>query len=317
MTTIFKKCYHYGINMIGKKLSLILGVLALSLLLVGVVNACSCPLDEEDYNQVIEINQWLVSDHATYSSSLGRYYEISSGVIDLDYELVAGEYEITLVSRDYYPTRESTNSATQQNETYYIKFIDGYSFVEETNSTSDLEDGVNPDENIEIVETNLFLPSGTDSLQAFHSAYQTPSGIRNSLEAVCVGINLVKKYSVCGDDFLDTDEECDGESNCTDECKWEEEPEPKQYGFGNVLDYSECLPDWECSGWSDCSNGVMTRTCSDANYCEISYNEPHTTTDCLEPVIKELKVVNPNLGLFFAGIVLLIILLIVLINLRS
>jgi len=97
-----------------------------------------------------------------------------------------------------------------------------------------------------------------------------------------------------------------------------EEPKETSHSNGNILEYKECISDWECSGWSECSNGVMTRTCEDANRCEIAINEPSLTTDCIEPITRNSKVKNnTNNLLFFAGIILLIVLLIILVNLRG
>ena len=41
-----------------------------------------------------------------------------------------------------------------------------------------------------------------------------------------------------------------------------------------------CEPNWECTGWSECSNGFRTRNCHDTNNCAYSYNKPIEKTDC-------------------------------------
>ncbi len=46
---------------------------------------------------------------------------------------------------------------------------------------------------------------------------------------------------------------------------------------------STCQPNWECSGWSECNNAIMTRTCKDTNHCAYSYNKPIEKTGCEIP----------------------------------
>ena len=49
-----------------------------------------------------------------------------------------------------------------------------------------------------------------------------------------------------------------------------------------------CYTNWECGSWSECNNGIKTRTCSDKNHCETPYNKPFESTGC--QVIEESKV---------------------------
>ena len=39
-------------------------------------------------------------------------------------------------------------------------------------------------------------------------------------------------------------------------------------GGGAVVVQEECVPDWECTDWLDCTTGVQKRACIDANKCE-------------------------------------------------
>lgn len=118
----------------------------------------------------------------------------------------------------------------------------------------------------------------------------------------------------CGDGIVNQiTEECDGTSDCTSDCKIKNTDE-KTKSHGNIVEYFECAPNWECSGWSECDNGIMTRKCTDKNFCDYSYNKPIESSIC---TIKQTKIEegNKTIFLFIAGVVLLVILLLILINL--
>jgi len=42
----------------------------------------------------------------------------------------------------------------------------------------------------------------------------------------------------------------------------------------------ECQERWVCSDWSECENGVQSRTCNDANNCGTRNNEPLLSQPC-------------------------------------
>jgi hypothetical protein len=44
-----------------------------------------------------------------------------------------------------------------------------------------------------------------------------------------------------------------------------------------------CTPDWQCNDWSDCSNGIATRECSDNNNCNDLSAMPNTESICASP----------------------------------
>lgn len=83
-----------------------------------------------------------------------------------------------------------------------------------------------------------------------------------------------------------------------------------------------CLSNWDCSAWSECLNGKLTRYCYDTNNCETSsYNRPQEQAECaVSPLIIDNSSLNDNsfngilflIALFCAAIVLLIILIIIL-----
>lgn len=85
-----------------------------------------------------------------------------------------------------------------------------------------------------------------------------------------------------------------------------------------VLEYNECVPNWECSGWSECSNGIMTRSCEDVNYCDYSYNKPLEYSECtVDKVLVENIAKDKHWGLFITGILLLVLLILIIINMRK
>lgn len=49
---------------------------------------------------------------------------------------------------------------------------------------------------------------------------------------------------------------------------------------------STCTPDWQCGAWNSCSaSGAQTRTCTDANACDVGYNKPTETQFCTPPCV--------------------------------
>lgn len=145
---------------------------------------------------------------------------------------------------------------------------------------------------------------------------------------------------ICGDGIINqASEECDlgnlngntcsslgydkGTLSCSSSCTLDtslcENNSPQTSSRKNLittLEYTECIPNWECSGWSECSNGGMTRTCADTNFCDYQYNKPIESSECtMQKSLVEEKV-NNHLGLFFTGVLVLILLLLILINLR-
>ncbi len=132
-------------------------------------------------------------------------------------------------------------------------------------------------------------------------------------------------HCTCGDGELEADEgeECDDGNlvngdGCSSTCQIEEEEDDDvtllSYS-GKKLDFHECIPNWECSGWSECSYGVKTRNCVDEFNCEVEYNKPIESTKCVEPIIANSKTESGLNWFFIFGVILLIILLIILINL--
>ncbi|MEM5844448.1 MAG: hypothetical protein QW841_04370, partial [Candidatus Aenigmatarchaeota archaeon] len=50
-----------------------------------------------------------------------------------------------------------------------------------------------------------------------------------------------------------------------------------------------CQERWVCSEWSECINGIQTRTCVDQNNCGTNNNQPFTSQPCFSEERKEEK----------------------------
>jgi cysteine-rich repeat protein len=125
--------------------------------------------------------------------------------------------------------------------------------------------------------------------------------------------NCQIELPICGDGICNGLENC---STCSTDCGICNNPTPKEKSTSTPLEFFECVPNWKCSGWSECDNGIMTRICEDKNFCDYEYNRPIESSLC---TIQQSLVENePNkyLGWFIGGVVLFIILLSVLINLK-
>jgi cysteine-rich repeat protein len=138
---------------------------------------------------------------------------------------------------------------------------------------------------------------------------------------------------LCGNGIIDAGEQCDdGNLNNFDGCSrlcyieenYEEEDNNNECDNNrdcendkDTLFLSSCEPNWKCTGWSECSNGVMTRECNDKNSCDNAYNQPIEQTNCDSPVLSKVYVENNSDKSFWilGGIMLLIILIIILVNL--
>ncbi|MEM2369035.1 MAG: hypothetical protein QXS77_01960 [Candidatus Pacearchaeota archaeon] len=47
-----------------------------------------------------------------------------------------------------------------------------------------------------------------------------------------------------------------------------------------ISEPSKCEPNWNCTAWSSCIDGVKTRTCIDLNNCGIAERKPEETKEC-------------------------------------
>jgi len=97
-----------------------------------------------------------------------------------------------------------------------------------------------------------------------------------------------EEESVCGNGILEFGEECDdGNTEDCDGCSSTCENEYYELNYGGENDDDDdddndgkCVSDWNCSEWSDCFNGIKTRTCIDLNRCSNSNNKPSEILEC-------------------------------------
>jgi len=149
----------------------------------------------------------------------------------------------------------------------------------------------------------------------------------------------------CGDGNLDEGEQCDLGTlngilcdNSSSSCAYcnlncekiilsyeEEDDEDDDDKNSKEIEFKEqCIPNWKCTGWSDCENGITTRVCTDSNSCSYSYGKPIEANYCentqiLEPTEKNgfsLKSLSSSM-LWFLIFLFLIALLILLILILS
>lgn len=250
-----------------------------------------------------------------------------------DYDLSVDELGIEIYDliNNQYINSEPANLEAEGNYNFKVKIVNELfpSDVSNAKVIMKIDDKIIDEFNFDSPFVNEFtfrgVEIGSEELSSQCYAHEV------SFEVVGQGIecnsgnNIVTKqifvHCTCGDGDLETGEECDdGNLNngdgCSATCQNEnpEEPENNKRNSATTLGFWECVPDWKCSGWSECSNGVTTRTCEDARDCEYKYNKPIESTKCVEPVLENTEVGNLN-WLFVAGIILFILLAIILINL--
>jgi hypothetical protein len=153
---------------------------------------------------------------------------------------------------------------------------------------------------------------------------------------------IVGNYAgFCGDSILSSGEQCDdGSQNgmkcdnsdsscnyCSSSCKIiklnkESNNDDNNDNNGGssrrMLSLDFCEPDWKCSQWGECFDGIRLRSCEDKNGCGTSMNKPDETRMCEESLPKILLGQKEGssgsmIWIIIAGIIIMA-LLVVLIN---
>ena len=112
--------------------------------------------------------------------------------------------------------------------------------------------------------------------------------------------SAVRQQGYCGDGECDSsiDESC---STCSADCgSCSSGSSRSSSSDGSISlsfledDAEECIPDWICTFWSDCEDGIRTRECTDQNSCGL--DKPETRQSCTMPEeqnpLEELKQEN-------------------------
>jgi len=155
------------------------------------ITRLDCPLTASDDEILVNFtSDFLRSDDSPYEE-----------VVDM--AIPAGSYTIKLVSFDGYKERVETSA--QPHEQYNLIFKHGFNIIAESGMTDDLEDNVLFASNIKTVNNPLTIGTTSTQLIAKHSFYPDDSS-PNSVIPICA---LFIPAPFCGDNILDTDEECD------------------------------------------------------------------------------------------------------------
>ncbi len=83
--------------------------------------------------------------------------------------------------------------------------------------------------------------------------------------------------------------------------------------------FFDCEPLWECSDWSECYEGMKTRTCYDKNYCNNDFTKPIERTGCeiISQVLVEESKINWLLILLSILVLFILIFILILLLIRK
>jgi len=156
--------------------------------------------------------------------------------------------KLNLVLSDNFSTIKnfSINSSEIINDTYFL--IIGRNF----NLSNDFSN-ITYFKVSEVLSGGYFLKNGNYSLRLYYTnlSYEVNYSSQNG-----------KSFQFCNGTWI-----------------WAE-PTP---GFeNNCSQKSECIPNWTCTNWSTCINGIQTRNCTDLNGCENLSGKPKEIQDCDE-----------------------------------
>lgn len=85
----------------------------------------------------------------------------------------------------------------------------------------------------------------------------------------CLGVQSCDagRWTGCVSSQYFCDADCDGNSECVDQ----------------DCSPCECIEDWNCTDWSDCTEGSQTRTCTDLSECGTTEQKPAVSQSCSTP----------------------------------
>lgn len=106
----------------------------------------------------------------------------------------------------------------------------------------------------------VLVKEGTNSWTVYANDSYGNTGIKS------VVFTIIINNTIPGNNNNNTDDD-----NC-------EEDEVFYTNKNNYVQF--CDVSWECTGWTDCNNGFMTRQCYDVSNCAYKYNKPLEIVSC-------------------------------------
>ena len=107
------------------------------------------------------------------------------------------------------------------------------------------------------------------------------SGVNTVNNYVWANLTSFSYYGIggsllCGNGICDTGET---NSNCPSDCP----SSVAAPGGGGLFIEGKCTYEWQCTGWSECVNGVQTRYCSNVGSCKDNKGKPAESQSCVSP----------------------------------
>ncbi len=124
-------------------------------------------------------------------------------------------------------------------------------------------------------------------------------GINTEKNYVWAEVTHFSTYGLFGEELFCGDGICNSEigetcSSCPEDCGECSQPSNPASGGSSggggffVSQPEECIPEWECSPWSQCINGSQTRKCVDVNNCNTTEDKPPEKQACgLKSILTE------------------------------
>jgi len=172
-------------------------------------------------------------------------------------------------------------------------------------------------------QVNAYCSNSVEQVEIEECNYMCIEGMCQEQQNYCGdGIMQIGSGEQC-DEGTQNGVKCDNDNNdcsyCSNQCLLVNLDEDDDGNGGNGISFLElssfCSVNWKCTGWSECTNGIMTRTCEDANHCELIYNKPIEETSCtIKSAFVEEEKPNNYYGLWLILAILLIALITLAVN---